>query len=275
MLIRQLQWDLCSVSYKTSHPHPTIPDTPYFSFRSETHFILNSLHLLKKGGYLCAILPETLFTGVRNEWFTSLIKKKHTIEKIIFCEEKFLKTEAKVCIAYIKNSLPSKHKKTEIKNISINSVGYINHQEISPKVITDAMWNSATSMVRNTILGDIAIITRGRLSAKKLHEVGNPFYHSTGLVGSISQYSKVQSSKNKILICRVGKRSAGKIVETSPYEIPTSDCIFSLDFNDKRSMDIFIRAWSSKKADQWKSIFTKGVCSRYLTLEDIKNFPIA
>lgn len=246
--------------------------------RSEIVFICQYLKLIKENGVLSIIIPSSIISGSRTKFFRSALIKTYEIIEVIYINEfDFFGTEAETFIMTIRKSKPKKEIKIITKNIN-------SKKEIEKKISTidaeermDPKFYSKKTSKNNFILSNFASIKRGSITHQKLKELDYEYIHSTNLMKEKKAKNEIPSGnfhtakRGDILMCRVGKRIIGRAIEYRGEEILYSDCIYRIRFNCEEKKKKFINFMNSEAGKKEISRISKGVCSKYITISDLKN----
>lgn len=242
--------------------------------RAELVFIAQYMSLLENNGILGVILPDSLLCGKNFSFFRKALMEKWEIERIIEIQgTPFALTEAKTHIVYIRKSKPSRE---VIEVLSMESSGKCCNESIMiPKSsLIDRMdysYFKSNELKKNLVrkLGDHATIHRGRKTHKDLLGIGGDYLHTT----HVSKYtSKEQKKDSELYLCRVGARVVGKSFLYSGKEIEFSDCLYLIKFEDRKVMQDFYKYINSEQGFNHLKCMARGVCSKYLTVGDLKAF---
>lgn len=242
--------------------------------RAELVFISQYMSLLDNNGILAVILPDSLLCGKNFSFFRKALMEMWEIEKIVeITGTPFALTEAKTHIIYIRKCKPHSD---VIEVLSIDQSGKCCKESIMiPKSsLIDRMdysffksYQLKNSFVRK--LGDHATIHRGRKTHKALSDLGEDYLHTT----HVNKYaSKGQKEDSELYLCRVGARVVGKSFLYSGKEIEFSDCLYLIKFEDRKVMHDFYNYINSEQGFHHLKCRARGVCSKYLTVGDLKDF---
>lgn len=242
--------------------------------RAELVFISQYMSLLENNGILGVILPDSLLCGKNFSFFRKALMEMWEIERIVeITGTPFALTEAKTHIVYIRKCKPSLD---VIEVLSIDQSGKCCNESIMiPKSsLIDRMDYSffksnqlKKSFIRK--LGDHATIHRGRKTHKALLDFGEDYLHTT----HVNKYaSKGQKEDSELYLCRVGARVVGKSFLYSGKKIEFSDCLYLIKFEDRKVMHDFYNYINSEQGFNRLKCRARGVCSKYLTVGDLKDF---
>lgn len=241
--------------------------------RAELIFICQYLSILNTNGILAIILPESLISGVKFIDFRKALTEKWQIEHIVEIEgSPFSFTEAKTHIIYIRKCEPTT---SVIKMSCMNEIGECSQSvKVSKAQLVDRMdfsflQDKPVSSSHLKKLGDYASIKRGKKTHKALLEEGKPYLHSIH-ANSYKQNSNLLESE--LYLCRVGTRVVGKSFLYYGDKLEVSDCLYHLQFDDPIVKLQFYDFINTEIGYKKLKCTARGVCSKYLTLRDLKNF---
>lgn len=248
-------------------------------------FLAFNLSLLKKGGQLGIIVPDTLITSIDFELFRKDILK-YDITAIIELPAKiFKKTEAKTYIIVLNNEfsesnsveLLSADKSGEIVGkLKILKADLVKRMDYTFHLFQSSLYVTGLSLKE---IG--ANICRGRLSKKELIIKGNSFFHTTDFNSELfisfpeKEVDKdaCVAKQNDILIARVGSRCIGKFCIVEKGKIEISDCIFKITIPSE-FINPFLNALNSQYGKEWFKAISHGVCAKLINKNDLLNFKI-
>ncbi|MCH7319443.1 MULTISPECIES: N-6 DNA methylase [Acinetobacter] len=241
--------------------------------RAELVFISQYISLLVDNGILAIIFPDSLISGINNTSFRKSLLEMWEIEKIIEIKgAPFEFTEAKTHIVYVRKCKPNSKK---IRMFSMDQNGKCSKGiKIQRDMLIDRMdysyfKNNCYNSGRNRVLGDFASIKRGRKTHKALIVEGGEYLHSTH-VNKYKEFSPILESQ--LYLCRVGARIVGKSFLYCGTPLEFTDCLYHIDFYDSEvKKDFYSYINTEEGFNKLKSI-ARGVCSKYLTVKDLKEF---
>jgi type I restriction-modification system DNA methylase subunit len=248
-------------------------------------FLAFNLSLLKKGGQLGIIVPDTLITSSDFELFRVDILKYDICAIIELPVNVFKKTEAKTYIIVLNNNM-SKSSSTELLCADKNGVIIDKIKLLKSSLIKRMDYTFHSFKSKNTVPGITlreigAEICRGRLSKKELIKKGASFFHTSSFnTQSFVSFPEIEygqdgcfAKKNDILIARVGSRCIGKFCFVKNGMIEISDCIFKVTLPDEYTIP-FLNALSSEYAKAWFKANSHGVCAKLINKNDLLDFKI-
>ena len=263
------------------------------SFRLTTDivFLAQNLNMLKQGGELGIILPDTLLSGSGFEKFRTDLLENTTVSSIIQLPDNiFAKTEASTHILILKKKISDQKYEVPLR-LADNEGGIIGEVTSSSESLLHRMdynFHSFTTSKneKTKTLGDIgAAIFRGKHSKKELVELlgERKFFHLSSFDNDSGPKTikfnnqKVLSSfakKGDILIARVGKRNVGQLAFVESGEVEISDCVLVIRVDKKYQKPVF-QSLVSENGKAWIKAYAHGVCSRFITQKDLVNFPLS
>ena len=247
-------------------------------------FLAFNLNILKKGGLLGIILPDTLITSHDFEPLRKDLLNYDITSIIELPENVFKKTEAKTYILVLKNTLLKKERIDLYISDKLGNI--VNHLLADSNDLVKRMDFTYHSYVNNNVnkgisLNDIgAVITRGQYTKKELEKNGNNFFHTTRFKGNsegsfegLMNTSDSYAQRNDLLISRVGSRSVGNFfLITNGYTL-YSDCILRVTL----PTNYVIPFYNSLKAEygkNWFKAYSHGVSAKVISKCDLMDYKI-
>lgn len=255
---------------------------------SDIVFLAQNLRLLKSGGELGIILPDSVLT---NQKYTSLrhdLLYNHHVKSIIELPDNvFKKTEAKAHILIIESNLinnsPSfltiSDSTGNCKEGILASKDDLIHR-MDFKYLKYRSENS--NDLKSPKLRDLEIdITRGNKTKLELQSLGVPYFHTTNINEKISPSGQIDKQLNTlrsvragdILLSRVGKRCLGRVRIIKDFEeFPFSDCLYRLRCSNKRDSQLLFNSLNSSHGQEWLKAVSHGTCSKVLSKNDLLEY---
>ena len=256
---------------------------------SDIVFLAQNLQMLKKGGELGIILPDSAFTGHEFAGLREDLLTNHNIRGIIQLPDKiFKKTEARTHILLMEKCGPIQKRIPiyqsdfsgnigKAVNISADDLLYrMDHSYYAWKKLNKYSDDIMT-------IGDLNVdIKRGHKTKKYLQGKNIPFFHTTSFPANIKTkidlknspvFDDVSTEPEDILIARVGKRCIGKVAMVNSGNQVISDCVYRVRAPKKHRGRIF-RELISDKGQQWLRIIAHGVCAQVISKRDLLHFPL-
>lgn len=255
---------------------------------SDIVFLAQNLKLLKEGGELGIILPDSILTGQEFRLLRGALLTNHNVKSIIELPDRiFPKTEAKTHILLLGKSDVSKSKiplliagkdgqcydEIEVKSSALEYRMDFSYHKLKQK---------QKSFSKKLSDFDVSLL-RGNISNVQAKSEGISFIHSTSFKSG--DHLKLKNQNNKkyekfvhaeagdIVIVRVGRGSVGKVAFITNGRLPVTDCIYVLKAN--ANVTSFIcRFLSSVEGANWIKAISHGVCAKVLSRSDIFEMPI-
>lgn len=257
---------------------------------SDIIFLAQNINILRDGGNLAIILPDTPLTGNNFYAFRVELLLRHCVYKIIqLPSTSFQKTEAMTHVLYLRKNTP------QIENVPIYSVGqagdisvplYVNKADLAKRMDYSFFKNLSERTSHNSsgILASFCPkIFRGNRSKKELETNGSNFLHTSDLSvkpkclsfnkSKSALHSPITAKTGDIVISRVGKRCLGRVAYVKRGEVEISDCIICIRVARhyrKYLWDFF----SSPNGIHKLQAISHGVCAKFITKQDILNIDI-
>lgn len=256
---------------------------------SDIVFFAQNLRLLRDGGELGIILPDSLITGHEFAELRKNLLERHGVFGVIQMPDKlFYKTEARTHILLIRkggcrnSNVPIYRADHSMKlsnalNIPLESLHYRMDYDYW------AWFTKSTLSIKNVSLGHLgADIRRGSISRSKCENMGIPYFHTSDFPGSNHTGTKLYKNakfnrmltaqKDDILLARVGNRCIGRVTKVKSGESVITDCVYRIRVQDSSST--IWHALRSKKGQAWLQAHAHGVCARVISKLDLLNFPV-
>ncbi|MGO9015594.1 MAG: N-6 DNA methylase [Dissulfurispiraceae bacterium] len=256
---------------------------------SDLVFLAQNLQMLRKGGEMGIILPDSLLTGHNYVLFREALLQNHQVFKVIQLPDKiFTKTEARTHILLIRK---------DAEPLSRIPLYLADDAAICKKAIFVSVDNLLRRMdftfynlmQRNTpqktllTLSDIgAEIVRGSFTHKELLGTKLPFFHTSDFPELFQNGVKFRDKasgkgiiarKGDILLARVGKRCIGKVTFVKSGTCWLTDCIIRIRVG-KVFRKIAFDSFASYEGQNWLSAQAHGVCAQVISKRDLFSFPL-
>jgi hypothetical protein len=237
--------------------------------RSEIPFIIQNINYLRDGGVLAIILPELIVKSQRYHDFWLKLRNENSILSVVECDHRsFKKTEAKTFIIYVMKGVPNSDSAIKYYELSCSQDRHV----ISHKDVKEIFPDDPHEMFNGHVDG--VVVFRGQISGKICKSLDVEYFHTTTHIDDFDSLSVgINKSKYKtavsgdILMHRVG-RSVGKVCHLISGELPISDCIIALRFEEKNKKELFLSFWRDNK-DGWLQKNVKGTCAKHLTIDSV------
>lgn len=248
-------------------------------------FIAKNFLYLKDRGILAVILPDGLLSRKDLYSFRVSLIEHHQICCIYQLPEKsFSLTEARTHIVILKKNgkTPSK-----VRVGMLDMAGNIKDEIFVDKgFLFERMdfsylkWNLNKNLRKELALSDVSI-KRGGITYKDLRSLNFPFLHSSsfknGEILCLPDMSydftvdKVLAQAGDIVMCRVGKRSVGKVAFIKEGKVPISDCVYKITVTKGVERIVFDRLLD-EDTKEWIRSSAHGVCSKVISKVDLMQY---
>lgn len=251
-------------------------------------FVAKEMLALKRGGIMAVILPDGLLTRKDYLYFRQSLIRQHKILHVVQLPEMaFTKTEAKTHIVILQKDVqPSEFVPVSlmdsngdiVKSTTVRSSDLENRMDFS-------FCNSDVGKINigSVTLKDVNVtILRGLNSYKELRTMNFPYLHSNSFKNAtiirdnviISRNVGVQAHKGDIIMCRVGKRTVGKVCFIKDGTYIISDCLFIIRIPEPYNNQMF-RLLSSDEHHETLRVLAHGVCAQVISKIDLEKYIIS
>ncbi|TQF09466.1 N-6 DNA methylase [Myxococcus llanfairpwllgwyngyllgogerychwyrndrobwllllantysiliogogogochensis] len=247
-------------------------------------FLAQNLRLLKPGGTLGLIVPDSLISGEKLQDFRKQLCDSHTVERVIKLPRRaFIATEAQTHILILRKSTGFRE---PIKLQSLSSGRKLVTLAVASR--EEAVWRmdgeailkrrAAQGASGHPTLRDLgATVHRGKLTSCDARTLAGSF-HTSDFSGqssiSFSRHRSIAALRNAsrqvlagpgdILVARVGRNLASQICYVERGHAVLSDCVFCLRAPHEMATRIF--TFLISKAGRYSlSTAARGVAASYLT----------
>lgn len=258
---------------------------PQKRLRSEIVFIAQNLNLLRPGGTLAVIVPDTLATGHVYEPFRRALWQRHGLYRSVRLPDRFFSgTEARTHIFYLRKGGNAPVRITLMKADFSTSV-----PERRETPGDDAVYRLDINYLRlrdypGPTLADLgARLHRGTLSHKACRELDAAHFHTTDFLHHPSGHVRGSrmpdvppawtANRGDILLPRVGARCLEHVAEVTRGRIVISDCVYALTVPEAWRRIVF-RSLASPQGRAWRREMAHGVCARVLSKRDLLEMPL-
>jgi len=255
---------------------------------SEIVFFAHNVKMLKKDGELGIIVSDSLITGKEYKIFRETILKKFDVRKIIqLPDDIFNKTEARTHIIFVSkatsNELNCKLFKSSTTGKLSNPI-LVSKTELSERMDYQFYEECESDLKSGQTLKAIgASINRGRYSSIELRGRRLSYFHTTNFKDYSHQiefikklgvrHKGVIAEKGDIVMCRVGKRTVGRVAMIKKGKAILSDCVYRIRV-DKKYQKMVFESLISEPGKKWLKKYAHGVCSQVISKTDLENYPI-
>lgn len=259
-------------------------------------FLAQNLRLLRRGGVLGIIVPDSIVSADKYRNFRTELLKRYQIRSATrLSRGSFGGTDALAHILVIENSTPTS---APIALSLLDKAGartsdlLVEHSQAAHRL--DYQFHFAKSAVSQlgVRLGDIATdLRRGSLNSAEAKKASNFVLHTTDLhQGNRGQWLDFSRRRFKfpeaksglvtraeagdIVVARVGRTAHEKVIGIGAGSVVLTDCLYRLRVAPTLQ-DAVLQALSSPEGRAWLELHAYGVAARQLTKTDLLNLPIS
>ncbi len=262
-------------------------------------FLAQNLRLLKTNGTLGIIVPDTLVSSARHYEFRKQLLRKYTIVKCVRLPRRsFHRTDALAHILVISKSTPNNRPiVVAALETDSSSMKTLCVDQDRAALRLDYFFHSAELQVcraksASLQLSDICkTIQRGSLTSAAVKRADFPVLHTRDLsikdMGSWRDFSGYSSDANSlfngksvirakagdILIARVGRNLATKVVGVKAGNPALSDCLYRIEVPRALRRTILAQL-SSDRGRKWIESKAYGVSAQQLPKRELEHFPV-
>lgn len=240
---RTARWtpELAPILERAGLPAPT---TVYRDVPVDMIFVAQALHLVRPGGSLGLILPDSIVSGSSLELFRRALLEKHRVARVIQLPRRAFKgTDAQAYIVVIQRESCTSFVQLD----RINGAGsWLEPVEIGVGEATRRMDHGYHSVVapraqpgRQTLRELGVVVKRGNLSSAQLAGSVTPTFHTSDFpsatgsslslpAGAGPQVNGVWATSGDVLLARVDRRLERKVALVAGGTARLSDCVFRL-----------------------------------------------
>ncbi|MEJ6398507.1 HsdM family class I SAM-dependent methyltransferase [Yoonia sp. 208BN28-4] len=258
---------------------------------AEVLFIAQSLALLKSGGRLAVVVPDSLITTSRAQKFRKSLLQNHTVETVIQLPlNSFHETDAQCFIIVLKKDggptqaltlLNADVDQNLSQPIQISGINAENRMDFNFHFLRCEKSDSHTTLRE---LG--AEIFRGSISTVQRKVAEFPVFHTSDYkdiidgeinlpeLGSLTQSAKVVAEAGDILMARVDRNLHEKIGMVANGSAVLTDCVYRIRL-PQQHRDLAYAALCSDKGRMNLKALTKGVGARIIGKADLLDMPLS
>lgn len=262
-------FDFVDIKYNFPELYEGIP-TDCHTSRLEIEMLFANLQMLKAGGTLLIIVPNTLVVGERYKRIRKYLSKNYHIQRIIYLpNDTFGSSNISSCALIIKREKLPHHYTYQLQLTHENKKYSISKKTIIPQSqMRSGDWNiyipASSSLTQS--------FRRGNISSQYFTETGKAILHTSKLENPWKPSIRyvlappkkaVYAENGDIIISRIGK-SAGEWYKYTGPLILVSDCLYVLKDTDG---SIFKKIYGKHYPYP-----AKGVATRYITMSDFNSW---
>jgi type I restriction enzyme M protein len=257
-------------------------------------FLAQNLRLIADGGNVGIIVPDSLACADKYLRFrASLLERYQILHAIRLRRGSFAGTDALAHILILSKRLPT----SEFVHLScLPSKGGLTHtidvQRDRAIHRLDYAYHASemTGSDGLTKLGDVVIdLRRGTLNSAEVRSAGSFVLHTTDITtemrGKWTDFSRrfykpsngslstTIAEPGDMILARVGRNAAGKVIGISKGHVMFSDCLYRLRILPEYRERV-LRCLASKTGERWLEMHAYGVAARHISKSDLLNFPL-
>lgn len=258
-------------------------------------FLAQNLRLLASGGTLGIIVPDSLMCAEKYRGFRATLMDKYEIlQAIRLPRGSFVGTDALAHILVITNRRPTV---TSVRLSCLSTANglsrqiYVDRDQAIKRL--DYTFHQALTGVEPsaTRLLDITLdLRRGNLNSAQVRNSPAFILHTTDInddmsgkwinferhvnLSSIKPENTSIAEPGDILIARVGRNAAKKVIGVAYGSVPLSDCLYRLRVPAEHR-ELVLNALASKVGQEWLEMHAYGVAARHICKGDLLNFPLS
>jgi hypothetical protein len=254
---------------------------------SDLLFLAQNLRLLRNGGELGIILPDTLISGYEYAPFREALLTNHGVFGVIQIPSlAFAGAEAQTHALLIRRGCST----NDLVSLWQSAVdgGLRDEVKVPSNLLIHRMdhgyhaWRVGQSTADGPTLTELnAEIKRGSLTHSQCRERGLDTFHtgdfeSTGLirlVRSPQPHGVISAEVGDILIARVGTRCIGRVGRVVEGHAAITDCVYRLRVPDPWREPLW-RSLRSQAGQAWLQANAYGVCARSISKRDLLRFRV-
>lgn len=247
-------------------------------------FLAQALYLVRPGGHLGLIVPDTFVSGSRTAGTRRAIAETHSIERVIQLPRgAFRRTDAQAYILILTSGKPT----NSIVLERVSPEGYWDQPiTVAASTAEDRLdytfhlYNIVPKSGRETSLKDLGVsVTRGRRSSSEVRLSNGIIFHTSSFPtlpgGTVhlnqpknKNVSEVTAKRGDILVARVDRKLETKVAIVESGEAPISDCVFRLRCNLRLRQRI-LDGLSSDSGRSQMIARSRGVGARNLSATEL------
>lgn len=256
---------------------------------SDIVFLAQNLKMLRKGGELGIILPDSLLTGQEFKLLREEILVNHRVTGIIQLPDKvFRKTEARTHILLLeKGGNIEKYVplyKSDIYGTCNDMIQISINDLIQRMDHSYYFWReNRRSLDKSISLSEVDCeLKRGSFSHKELKEKNLPFFHTSDFPKQMAMGVRflttvegrgVIAQPGDILLARVGRGCIGRVAIVLSGSAWITDCVYRLRVPNAYTQRVLSALLSSEGQQALKAL-SHGVCAKIISKADLMKFPI-
>ena len=253
-------------------------------------FLSQNLRLLRSGGTLGIIVPDSLVSAMKYLRFRKTLLEKYDLKRVIRLPRGcFGGTDALAYILILSKSRPSSDKvvlstlsSKELFDLSVDRTKGAERLDYQYHV-AERITCKATALLSSITLD----LCRGSFNSAEVRNSHLFILHTTDITSQMrgiwfdfttmkNDYAVTPctvAGPGDILIARVGRNIGDKLIGVSHGYVAISDCIFRLRVQPEHQM-IAMQTLSSATGMEWLRCHAYGVAARHLNKADLLKLPL-
>jgi type I restriction enzyme M protein len=257
-------------------------------------FLAQNLRLIADGGSVGIIVPDSLVCAEKYLQFrASLLEQYQTLHAIRLPRGSFVGTDALAHILILSKRPPT----SDLVHLSClqSKTGLINTIDVPrDRAIRRLDYAYHASEITGnyglTRLGDVVIdLRRGALNSAEVRSAESFVLHTTDITsemrGKWTDFSRrlfkpgsrsldmAIAEPGDIILARVGRNAAGKVIGISKGRVRFSDCLYRLRIRPEYRERV-LRCLASENGERWLAMHAYGVAARQISKSDLLNLPL-
>lgn len=267
-----------------------IPKQSTLGFGADILFLAQNLWMLRPNGQLGIIVPSGIISGERSRHVRDWLLERHCISEVVELPAgSFLGTEVRTYLLCLTKD-KAIGKRIALRKVDaeggVCAARYISAAEASLRLDYSFYASGYSDLSKNRLYEENHIqVARGNVGANKAREYGIDFCHTTDIpisaytalrfeeVKGVVGHGYVKARKGDVLLARVGRDFFKKIALIEMGETIITDCVFAIRSNVYSPFKIH-QALTSAAGQNWLEANSRGACARFITKNDLMNFPI-
>lgn len=259
-------------------------------------FLAQNLRLLKPGGVLGIIVPDSIISADKYKKFrTELISRFQVRSAVRLSRGSFVGTDALAHILVIENSTPSSDpiSLSSLDESGIETLGLkVDQSRAAHRLDYQFHFSESTALRSGVRLSSVALdLRRGTLNSAEAKQARHFVLHTKDLdsgnrgqwvdfSGKCFRYPIAQSGTvlraeaGDIVVARVGRTAHEKVIGIGAGSVVLTDCLYRIRVTPSLQEKV-LRAISSNEGRAWLEHHAYGVAARHLTKSDLLNLPLS
>ena len=258
-------------------------------------FLSQNIRLISQGGSIGIVVPDSLVSAEKYLGFrTALLNKYEVVQAIRLPRGSFAGTDALAHILIISKRSPTNDL------VQLSCVSNKSGPVLTMKVRRDLAIRRldyachavelSQSGEKNKLADVVIDLRRGTLNSAQVRASKSFVLHTSDIartmLGQWSNFGRkayvpakelngtVIAEPGDLILARVGRNAAEKIIGVASGRVALSDCLFRLRVQTQFRDEVL--TWlASERAQRWLDDHSRGVAARHITKSDLLNLPIS